>query len=331
MTYRRTPALSVTLLICALFYACNSDSVRSAQAQSAQSRSAQSHEDAALPRGAVSVSDMAARAGDFGSYWYQGLAELNRYSLSQSRYGEIHEGEAVLVFVTEDFRTDRHVKFEGGSDDNVASALKLNAYRRFYTGIYPYTILTSTFVPARTNEPAWKVTSTMQEWCGTTFQQFNATASGYDVQLRSYFDGEGDTESQVVGLLEDDLFTRARRDPRSLPTGSANVVPATHVLRMLHLESRAYGATLSVQEVTETPRGAEAALAYEIDYDSLSRTVVVYLSPAFPHQILAWTEQDGGGEGRTTTAMLTGSMLLDYWNRNRPGDAVFRDALGLSF
>ena len=37
----------------------------------------------------------------FQDYWYNHGAEISRYSLQQMRYGEIHEGDAVLVFVTE--------------------------------------------------------------------------------------------------------------------------------------------------------------------------------------------------------------------------------------
>ncbi|MDP7238046.1 MAG: hypothetical protein QGI34_15090, partial [Candidatus Latescibacteria bacterium] len=39
----------------------------------------------------------------FGDYWYQGKAEITSYTLKQARYGEIHDGHVVLIFVTEDF------------------------------------------------------------------------------------------------------------------------------------------------------------------------------------------------------------------------------------
>jgi hypothetical protein len=41
--------------------------------------------------------------GPFGEYWYQGKGEVNTYFLEQERYKEIRKGEAVMVFVTEDF------------------------------------------------------------------------------------------------------------------------------------------------------------------------------------------------------------------------------------
>ncbi len=84
----------------------------------------------------------------FDSYWYRGFAELTRYALRQARYGEQYEGEAVLIFVTEDFLPDPQVKQERGRSPDALSVLKLNAYRRFYTGIYPYTLMTSSFTPA---------------------------------------------------------------------------------------------------------------------------------------------------------------------------------------
>ena len=36
----------------------------------------------------------------FQDYWYNRGAELSRFSLEQMRSGEIHQGDAILVFVT---------------------------------------------------------------------------------------------------------------------------------------------------------------------------------------------------------------------------------------
>ena len=38
-----------------------------------------------------------------GDYWYQEATEISRYELQQNRYADVHPGEAVLIFVTEDF------------------------------------------------------------------------------------------------------------------------------------------------------------------------------------------------------------------------------------
>lgn len=39
----------------------------------------------------------------FKDYWYAGKAEITSYKLEQARYGELRDGKAVLVYVTEPF------------------------------------------------------------------------------------------------------------------------------------------------------------------------------------------------------------------------------------
>ena len=39
----------------------------------------------------------------FKTYWYAGEAEISSYKLEQERYGEMRDGHAILVYVTEDF------------------------------------------------------------------------------------------------------------------------------------------------------------------------------------------------------------------------------------
>ena len=97
----------------------------------------------------------------FRDYWYPNGAEISRFSLKQSRYGEIHEGDAVLIYVTEDFRPDTQVKADFQKPNNV-SVLKLNATKKFNTGIYPYSVMQSTFFPVDNNQHAIKVTSSMR-------------------------------------------------------------------------------------------------------------------------------------------------------------------------
>src|SRR6185436_8136591 len=77
----------------------------------------------------------------FKSYWYGGKAELNSYKLQQSRYGEIREGKAMLIFVTEDFSRNLQVKLdEPGDVADKISVLKMNFTKNFITGVYPYSM-----------------------------------------------------------------------------------------------------------------------------------------------------------------------------------------------
>ncbi len=85
----------------------------------------------------------------FEGYWSKGQAEITSYVLDQSRYGEIHPGNAVLIFVTEDFSRSRQVKLdrpERAGEDR-ARVLKLNLTKKFATGVYPYSLMSSVFTP----------------------------------------------------------------------------------------------------------------------------------------------------------------------------------------
>ncbi|NNK73098.1 MAG: septum formation inhibitor Maf, partial [Flavobacteriaceae bacterium] len=62
---------------------------------------------------------------EFKDYWYAGQAEVTSYSLKQERYGELREGTAVTVFVTEDFVPQKQVKANRNSEKNIP-VLKLN-------------------------------------------------------------------------------------------------------------------------------------------------------------------------------------------------------------
>ncbi|MEX0361456.1 MAG: septum formation inhibitor Maf, partial [Allomuricauda sp.] len=46
---------------------------------------------------------------DFKSYWYAGNAEITSYKLEQARYGELRDGTAVLIYVTEPFLPEKQV------------------------------------------------------------------------------------------------------------------------------------------------------------------------------------------------------------------------------
>ncbi|MEK6223912.1 MAG: hypothetical protein N2A97_03490, partial [Thermodesulfobacteriales bacterium] len=86
---------------------------------------------------------------EFKAYWYDGKAEITSYKLEQARYGELHEGYAVLVFVTEDFSKSKQVKLDNPQNANGddVKVLKLNRIKKFDTGIYRYSMMDSVFTP----------------------------------------------------------------------------------------------------------------------------------------------------------------------------------------
>jgi hypothetical protein len=265
---------------------------------------------------------------EFDAYWYQGKAELSRYTLRQARYGETHDGEAVLIFVTEDFLPDLQVKHETGEAANAISVLKLNAYRRFYTGIYPYTVMTSSFTPT-TAAPTLKLSNTVQEWCGQVYSQLNRRDDGLHTLMHSYFQAEADQKTVLpAAALEDGLWARLRIDPGRIEVGKQDMVPSLDYLRMRHKAQRPYPAVVTRRTRVSTDLVDHALDALEVDYPALGRKLVIYHEAEFPHVIEAWEEIEGPFR---TTAVRTHAILDDYWNHNSVDDARYRDALGLQY
>ena len=267
----------------------------------------------------------------FGRYWSQGKAELTRYELRQARYGEIHTGEAMFIFVTEPFLPDRQVKLERGDPSKGVTVLKLNSVRKFFTGIYPYSLMTSTFTPVSfdpNRASTLKVASSSQEWCGQTFTQLNLRNGRYEGALRSYFEDEGDRAFGFpAGWLEDELWTRIRLAPETLPVGVVQVVPGLQYARLWHKDLRPEKA-----EATLTPDGRENV--YTLDYSAIPRKLVIRFEREFPYKIGSWEEtQPGAFDGSpllTTKAVATRSLMLDYWKRHDNTDAHYRKELGLT-
>ena len=254
----------------------------------------------------------------FESYWYQGKAELSRYTLQQHRYGEVHEGDAVLIFVTEPFLPDLQVKHESGEHDSI-SVLKLNAYRRFDTGIYPYTIMTSSFVPAEVGALELKVSTVVTEWCGNAYAQLNRRDDGLHVVLHSYFQNEADRDEVIAAApSEDGLWARMRRDPSSVEDGELALVPALHWLRLRHQPIAPMPARVQVTH------GDEHVL--EVRYEA-GRVLRVRFEKDFPYGVLGWEENEP--DGGVTRAERTHAILDDYWSHNGADDGAYRRALGL--
>ena len=265
----------------------------------------------------------------FDSYWYKGRAELTRYALRQARYGDQHDGEAVLVFVTEDFLPGPQVKHEHGDSPDAISVLKLNAYRRFYTGIYPYTLMTSSFTPALAPRgPTLKLSSTIQEWCGSVYTQINRRDDGLHAVSHSYFQDDADQKTTLpTAPLEDGIWAQIRIDPSAIPVGKQELIPALDYIRMRHKALRAYPAEVARKSDVKTDLVDHPVAAVEVKYPALGRDLIIYYEPKFPHVIQAWEENVGP---QRTTAVRSRAIIDDYWHHNGASDSWYRDALGLT-
>ncbi len=131
--------------------------------------------------------------------WYQGKAEISSFELQQNRYNNIHDGEMVMIFVTEDFLTDKQVKNDNYSSSKSTKIIKNNRIRKFTTGIYDYSIYTSIFTDVGSHDDinTLKVSMSSQDWCGQSFSQINNIGNQNRISSYSYFENEGDQVEKI--------------------------------------------------------------------------------------------------------------------------------------
>tara|TARA_R110002072_G_scaffold238939_1_gene396660 strand:+ start:59073 stop:59966 length:894 start_codon:yes stop_codon:yes gene_type:complete len=266
-------------------------------------------------------------ASDRKGYWLNGGAEISSYELTQARYGELHSGRAVLVFVTEPFSLEKGTKSESPTKTDV-SILKLNFTKKFNTGIYPYSMMTSTFYPYKNGEHSLKISSSSQEWCGHTYMELT-NKKKFEVKLLSYFEDQS-FENLVVEktILEDDIWTMIRLQPQNLPEGSLKIIPSFFYLRLMHGEFQAYECETSSKKMNDSTS------VYSIQYPSLDRSLSIIYETSFPHKIISWSEsyESGWGENKkrlTTEAKLINSIRVEYWKKHSNIDNHLRSELGL--
>ncbi len=261
----------------------------------------------------------------FKKHWYDGKAEITSYNLLQERYGEIRQGTAVTIFVTEDFLPKEHVKATYFSEKNT-SVLKLNQMKNFNTGIYPYAIMTSTFNPVSSKAHAIKVSNSVQEWCGQVYMQLN-NRSEFEVKSHSYFEGDADQIFNVPKTwLENELWNLIRISPEELPTGDVSVIPSFEYLRLYHKEVKQYNAFASIKQ-------GDSITTYTLNYKDLQRQLIVYFNSVFPYEIEKWEEVNSANQNDTlnlkTTAVKIKRMRRAYWNENKNKHSFLQDSLGL--
>ncbi|RAJ16939.1 septum formation inhibitor Maf [Olleya aquimaris] len=250
----------------------------------------------------------------FNNYWYAGEAEISSYKLEQARYGEIRDGHAVLVYVTEPFLAKEQVKADQSNPSNI-NVLKLNSTKNFNTGIYPYSIMQSTFYPVANNQHAIKISASVQEWCGQVYTQLN-NRDQFQVTSHSYFQGEADQQFTLEKtVLENEIWTQLRINPNSLPTGNISVIPNLEFIRLNHKPLKSYNAF--AEHVPGT---------YKLTNKELDKTLEINYNPEFPYNIESWSETT---KGLTTKATKLKTIKSAYWNKNSNADLELRKTLGL--
>ena len=266
----------------------------------------------------------------WGKYWFQGKAEISSFDLLQYRYGEPRKGEAVLIFVTEEFSRKKQVKLdqpENAGSDKI-SVIKMNQTRDFVTGIYPYHMMLSAFTPTKEKSQSLKISASSQEWCGHSFTQLNLkSGDSYQGKIFSYFEKEGDDSFTFSGLPEDELWNLIRINPNQIPIGSVNMLPSLFYQRFTHDEFQTEEAFIRITDLSNNRS------QLEVTYSSGIRVLKIDFEKAFPFQIMGWEESQTKPDGTREISKATrkGMKTVDYWNKNKIEDEFLRKELNMNY
>jgi hypothetical protein len=272
----------------------------------------------------------------FWSFWSDGKAEIGYYKGTQVRYGEVRPCKSFLIFVTEPFNGEKQVKADNpdGKNKIYNGVMKLNHVKRFQTGIYTYSIMSSVFTsvtPCVVNNSTYnvgaplKITFTGQEWCGMTFHQLNRQADkSMKSRSNSYFESESDREEMLKSdentLFGDDAFIAVRELTRPLNAGTITFYPTLEHARISHKPLAPEQATVSKKDASTRFAGTTTP-AVEWTIAAQSGTWTFTVEKQYPRRILAfqYTEQGKVIE----KAELQTSKRLPYWKLNKLGDEHF--------
>lgn len=270
-------------------------------------------------------------------YWLQGKAEVTRFNLTQARYGNLNRGELILIMVTEPFNTAKQVKSESSPGAGDQLIFKAQTVRKFVTGIYDYTMTTTSFKPVADAEKSLKINGTSVEWCGQTFYQLNRKGDDYRVESRSYFEAESDENYALSGAIsEDEIWQRIRLNPAALPLGRIRIIPALVSARLRHRRLAAEDAVAGLNDYRGSLVPASGLRVFSLTYagnSAAERHVEFIFESAFPYKIRAQTEEymDGFEKPKKlkTVAVAANQMMVDYWRTHNPEHEKLRNELGV--
>lgn len=298
----------------------------------------------------------AGEADSFWGSWGDGKAEVSGYRLKMPRYGQGRDGSLVLIYVTEDMSDTLRVKADPGRHpaSDVYPVMKLNAVRKFQTGIYDYSVMTSVFsrvdfAAAERPFPLRKLSLSSQEWCGHVYHQLIPQASSQASRQsgaaparwlstsHSYFDGEADDQralplppgATVVAEDELPILLRSYAQRRDfLAAGERRTVaflPSLVRTRLLHQPlafTEAVITRLRDPVPDKTPAGDFLVVVYTVSIRG-GDAATFHFESAPPHRLVRY-HFDSGEE-----ASLLGSARLPYWQLHDNGHEALLKMLGL--
>lgn len=252
---------------------------------------------------------------EFRSYWYLQGSEISSYALHQSKYGQLHHGEAMLEFNLATYSRSRQLpvmQFDTANSDHLR-VMVLNSRKLFTSGLFGNSVASTTVIPEifREGPFALKLTGSVHEREGLSWLQLNLDANKYNVQLRSFNANEGDINRvAMLCVTEDQLWCMIRTNPSSLPVGKMQVIPGLTSMRLRQSAIKPVLAELTLTDAQPAviPSAIKSAIAlkhYKIDYPVDGRRLDIFFQKDFPFLIEGWKETYVDGQGTDSRKIST--------------------------
>ncbi len=281
------------------------------------------------------------RSPEFWNYWKSGLAEIATYKVQTLRYGEMREGQAVLIYVYEELNDRTRIKIESARTAPVlrVPVLKLNNVLKFNTGIYDYSVMTSVFAGlsggrVKRDFIPKKISLTAQEWCGHVYHQLEPRKHSVVSTLHSYFESEGNEVKTLpldatVVYFEDEMPILLRElDGEFMPAGKKRSVTLVRGLwdtRRQHLPVAGRTVTIEKFQAEEFDIGLGKFAAHRWRVGTSDEWTEYFVEAEHPRKLLLWKNNQGeSGE-------LIVARRKTYWKLNGNKDEGQRRELMLEF
>lgn len=239
------------------------------------------------------------------AYWDDGLAEMSYYRAVEVVYGRKRDYTRAVLMNRQWMNRTSGVKTSEDDADAVA-VFKITIADEIPTDNYNYRFMTTVFVEREDLSP-FKMVSSSQDWCGTSFKHLRWLDDGMSMKSFSYFGGEGDREWHDPGnpTPHEALFVLAREVAARV---EAREVSLMLPMRSAHeVEPVTMKAVLVPKAVTTISAGNGTFEGRRIDvvWDGPPTGFVVQAAP--PYRVLRYRVGTARGE-------LQHFEKRAYWN-----------------
>jgi hypothetical protein len=252
---------------------------------------------------------------EFRNYWNSQGSEISSFALHQSKYGQLHHGEATLEYSLAIYSRSRQLpvmKFDTANADHLR-VMVLNSRKHFASGLFENSVASTTVIPEVMREGpfALKLVGTVHEREGLSWLQLNLDANKYNVQLRSFNANEGDINRvAMLSVTEDQLWCMIRTNPSALPVGKMQVIPGLTSMRLRQSVIQPVLAELTLADALQgdIPSAIKTRAVlqhYKIEYPVDGRRLDIFFQKDFPFLIEGWKETYVDGQGSKSRKITT--------------------------